>query len=340
MTGAGLGAAIAVALTFIPAHAEISTPYASVEVAPARLELPVPNNQPIKRTFTVTNLSTSPETVEILSTDFTVSADGSYVWLPANSTPWSIAPGLSITSAERALDIAPRSSIQVQLTYFPITTTALRAGAVLFEPKLIGPAAAPAGTGIVIKQQAIVPVLAIPAGSDGKLDSRVTLAGEPVSLSLSGVLNVGPLSFAEPGALHVSATFKNTGNALFRFDPWVTWSNLGRDFWRQELAPAIAMPGQRATVNGSTTANLPGQGITDLAPIFGIVRVRVTATPILLGEAGPTAAQERWVVIAPWRILGVLCAVLGGIYWGARRARREQIRRRMVREYLAERDES
>ncbi len=320
MVGAGMGAAIAVALTFIPASADVLTPYASVEVAPARLELPVPNNQPIKRTFLVTNLSTSPESIEILSTDFTISADGSYVWLPANSTPWSIAPGLSIiSSAERTLDMAPRSSLKVQLTYYPLTTTALRAGAVLFEPKLIGSATTPAGTGAVIKQQAIVPVLAIPAGSDGKLDSRVILAGEPVSLSLPGTLNIGPISFAEPGTLHVSATFKNTGNALSRFDPWVTWSNVGRDFWRQELPPAIAMPGGIATVNGSTTANLPGQGVTDLAPIFGIIRVRISATPVLLGETGPTAVQERWLVVAPWRILGLIAAVLFGAGWALRR---------------------
>lgn len=322
--GAGLGAAIAVALSFIPASADTTpTPYAAVEVAPARVEMPVPDGRIIRRQFSIANLSSSPETVAIEPVDFTITDDGTYEWLQPGATPWSIAPGLTVSAV--SVHLAPKTATKLTVTYLPIVTDHIRAGALLFTPTLDGAADGSAGNfGVAVKVQAIVPVLAIPSGSNGKLDQRVKLASQPISLHLSGVLNVGPISFAEPGVLHVHATFRNIGNALVRFDPWVTWSNLGRDFWNQELPPAVAMPNQDATVNGSTTANLPGQGTVDLTPTFGIVRVRVTATPILLGEAGPTATQERWVIVAPFRIIGLVLAVLLGAYVGARRARSDR----------------
>ena len=40
-----------------------------------------------------------------------------------------------------------------------------------------------------------------------------------------------------------------------------------------------------------------------------------------------------------WRPIGIIVAVFGGIWWGIRSARRERIRQRMIRDYLAEPDE-
>lgn len=343
--GAVAGGGSAFALALLPVHADIPpTPYAAVEVAPSRIELPVSNSEPVKREITIANLSASPETVEIQNEDFTVNSDGAYVWLAPNSTPWSIAPGLTVSAKLPNLDIAPRSTIKVDLTYFPITTTALRAGALLFIPHVLGDTegtSSSGGFGVNVKVQAIVPVLAIPTGSDGKLDSRVKLVASPVSLDIPDALNLFGVSFIESGPIQAHAVYRNTGNAIARLDPWFAWSNLGKTFLRSESPPAVALPGELSKASASTVLTLPGQASSvDVTPMFCICTVRSSGRYVLLAETSAEASQSQLVVVAPFRIIGITLAVLGGIWWGARQARRERVRRRMVAEYLAEPEES
>jgi hypothetical protein len=314
------GAAIVAALVASPAFAaDINTPFAAVEVAPARVELAVPDSQPVHRTLVVANLSTSAETVHIEQADFTV-AGGTYQFLQPLSTPWSIAPGLGLSTAD--LHLQPKSQAKLVITYTPITQTALRAGALIFTPTVDGATAAPTGTGVVIKQKVVVPVLAVPAGSDGTLDTNITLTAESAGMNLPSAWGWPQLSFQESGPITATATFRNSGNAIGRFDTWFAWSNLGREFLQTESPPGIALPGTTSTATGSTKLMLPGQAtMADTAPLFGIIQVHASSSLILLSQRSPEASQDRYVVIAPWRALGLALAIAGGIWWGARRVR-------------------
>jgi len=62
-------------------------------------------------------------------------------------------------------------------------------------------------------------------------------------------------------------------------------------------------------------------------------------TNAILGIGGGASLALASLPSFDWRIPALAVAIIGGALWGARRARREQIRRRMVREYLAEPDE-
>jgi hypothetical protein len=318
----GMGASIALALVFAPAlHVSaIETPYAALEVAPARVELAVVNTQAVRSSFVVANLSTSAETVQIVQADFTI-ASATYQFMQAGSTPWSIAAGLQLSKTD--LLLPPLSQAAVQLTYTPITQTALRAGVLIFIPTIVGPArASSGGAGAVIKQQVVVPVLAVPAGSDGQLDTRVTLSGIPTGMELLDAFTIGGISFLESGPIRGRATFRNTGNAIGRFDTFFVYSNLGRDFLSTEAPPGVALPGQSSSAMGSTKVTLPGQGTVDTTPMFCICRVHASSSLVLLGQRSPETSQDRYVVIAPWRALGLLMAVLGGVWWGVGRRRR------------------
>ena len=314
----GGGAAIVAALSFVPASAAISTPYAAVEVAPARLELAVPDAQAIHRTFVIANPSSSAESVSIAAADFTVEHE-TYQFLPPGATPWSIAPGLSVSSSELLLQ--PKGQAKLQLTYMPLSQTSLRAGVLLFTPTLTGSAQASAGgsVGVIVKQQVAVPILAVPAGTDGKLDTRVSLRADPAGMQLPSALGWPQLSFQEAGPITAQATFRNGGNAIARFDTIFFFSNLGRDFLMDETPPGVALPGQTATASGSTKVTLPGQGRVDVAPLFCICKVRAESHLVLLDSASPQAAQERLVIVAPWRVLGAILAILVGIWWARHR---------------------
>lgn len=315
------GASFALALVgVLPASAAGSTPYAAIEVAPARVELAVPDGRPVHSTFVVANLSTSAETVQVVQADFTV-ANQTYQFMQAGATPWSIAAGLSLSATDLLLQ--PQGQAKVELTYTPITQTALRAGVLIFIPTVAGAVRAPgAGAGAVIKQQVVVPVLAVPAGTNGSLDTSVTLSASPAGMSLPSAFGWPQLSFQEAGPITATATFRNTGNALARFDTWFTWSNLGRDFLQTEAPPGIALPGTTATASGSTKLLLPGQAVmADTAPMFGIIRVHASSSLILLSQRSQETSQDRVVVVAPWRALGLVLAIVGGAWWGARRVR-------------------
>jgi len=318
------GASIALALVgVLPTAAAVSTPYAAIEVAPARLELAVVDAQAVHSTFVVANLSSSAETVQIFQADFTI-ANETYQFMQAGSTPWSIAAGLSLSTSE--LLMQPRSQAKLEITYTPITQNALRAGVLIFIPTIVGAAPTSTGAGAVIKQQVIVPVLAVPSGIDGSLDTRVTLSASPAGMTLPSAFGWPQLSFQESGPITARATFRNTGNALARFDTWFTYSNLGRDFLQTEAPPGIALPGTTSTASSSTKLLLPGQAvIADTTPMFGIIKVHASSSLILLSQRSAETSQDRYVVIAPWRLLLILWFVLVFVVtlrWQLRRRRR------------------
>ena len=75
MRGTCLAIGFALAATFaLPSGAAADSPYAAVEVAPARVEMAVVDGADITRQFNVANLSTSPEIVTIEQVDFTATA--------------------------------------------------------------------------------------------------------------------------------------------------------------------------------------------------------------------------------------------------------------------------
>jgi len=312
----GLGVAVAATFALPSSVAAADSPYAAVEVAPARVELAVADGRPITRQFTVANLSSSPEVVTIQQTDFTV-VNNAYQILPIKATPWSISNGLTLSAT--TLSLKAKGQVQVDLTYTPLSQTAVRAGALLFTPTVI-PAGPTGGMALVVKLQVMVPVLAVPSGSDGKLDSRVQLSGRTGPLELLSALAIGGVSFQEPGTIQARSKWINTGNAIGRWDVWTTWTNLGHDYAQVESPPAVSMPGQTVSVTADTALDVNHHGRVELTPTFGIITVHATGQLILLGQASNQVnTRDQLVIVAPWRALGVLLVVLAFAWWVIRR---------------------
>jgi hypothetical protein len=318
MRGTSFAMGVVIAATFmLPRGAEAADlPYAAVEVAPARVELAVVDGGPITRQFTVANLSSSPEVVTIEQADFTVVNDA-YQILPSKATPWSISAGLTLSAT--TLPLKPKGQVRVDLTYTPLSQTAVRAGALLFTPTVT--AAEPkGGMALVVKPQVMVPVLAVPSGSDGKLDSRVQLSGRTRPLELLTAIPLGGVSFQEPGTIQARSTWINTGNAIGRWDVWTTWTNLGHDYAQVESPPAVSLPGQTVSVTADTALDINHHGRVELTPTFGIITVHATGQLILLGQASNQVnTVDELVIVAPWRVLGVLLVVLALAWWVIRR---------------------
>jgi hypothetical protein len=312
----GLGVAIAATLVLPRGVEAADSPYAAVEVAPARVELAVADGHPITRQFTVANLSTSPETVTIEQADFTVVNDA-YQILPRNATLWSISTGLMLSAT--TLSLKPKGQVRVDLTYTPLSQSAVRAGALLFTPS-VNAAEPQGGMTLVVKPQVMVPVLAVPSGSDGKLDSRVQLSGRTGPLELLSALAIGGISFQEPGTIDARSTWINTGNAIGRWDIWTTWTNLGHDYAQVESPPAVSLPGQTVSVTADTALDINHHGRVELTPTFGIITVHAAGQLILLGQASNQVnTRDQLVFVAPWRVLGVLLVVLAFAWWVIRR---------------------
>jgi hypothetical protein len=318
MRGISFGIGVVVAATvMLPRGAEAAdTPYAAVEVAPARVELAVVDGGAITRQFTVANLSTSPEVVTIEQADFTVVNDA-YQILPSKATPWSISTGLTLSAS--TLSLKPKGQVRVDLTYMPLSQTAVRAGALLFTPTVTG-AEPKGGMALVVKPQVMVPVLAVPSGSDGKLDSRVRLSGRTGPLELLTAIGLGGVSFQEPGTIQARSTWINTGNAIGRWDVWTTWTNLGHDYAQVESPPAVSLPGQTVSVTANTALDINHHGRVELTPTFGIITVHAAGELVLLGQASDQVnTREQLVIVAPWRVLGVLLVVVALPWWVVRR---------------------
>jgi len=312
----GLGVAIATTLMLPRGVDAADSPYAAVEVAPARVELAVVDGRPITRQFTVANLSTSPETVTIEQADFTVVNDA-YQILPSKATLWSISTGLTLSAT--TLSLKPKGQVRVDLTYTPLSQSTVRAGALLFTPT-VNAAEPQSGMTLVVKPQVMVPVLAVPSGSDGKLDSRVQLSGRTGPLELLSALAIGGISFQEPGTIDARSTWINTGNAIGRWDIWTTWTNLGRDYAQVESPPAVSLPGQTVSVTSDTALDINHHGRVELTPTFGIITVHAAGQLILLGQASnQVSTRDQLVIVAPWRVLGILLVVLAFAWWVIRR---------------------
>jgi hypothetical protein len=166
----------------------------------------------------------------------------------------------------------------------------------------------------------MVPVLAVPSGSNGKLDSRVQLSGRAGPLEVLSALTLGGISFQEPGTIQARSTWINTGNAIGRWDVWTTWTNLGHDYAQVESPPAVSLPGQTVSVTANTALDINHHGRVELTPTFGIITVHGAGQLILLGQASNQVnTTDQLVIVAPWRALGVLLAVVALGWWVIRR---------------------
>jgi hypothetical protein len=315
-TSFGIGVAITATLMLPRAAEAADSPYAAVEVAPARVELAVVDARPITRQFNVANLSTSPEVVTIEQEDFTVVNDA-YQILPTKATPWSISTGLTLSAT--TISLQPKGQVRVDLTYTPLSQTAIRAGALLFTPT-VTTAEPKGGMALVVKPQVMVPVLAVPTGSNGKLDSRVQLSGRTGPLELLSAVALGGISFQEPGTIQARSTWINTGNAIGRWDVWTTWTNLGHDYAQVESPPAVSLPGQTVSVSANTALDINHYGRVELTPTFGIITVHATGELILLGQtSNQVSTRDQLVIVAPWRVLGIFLVVVVLAWWVIRR---------------------
>lgn len=128
-------------------------------------------------------------------------------------------------------------------------------------------------------------MLAVPAGSDGLLNTSVRLMATPAGMTLPSAWGWPALSFQETGPVVATATFRNTGNAIGRFDTWFTWSNLGRDFLSTEAPPGVALPGQTSAATGTTRLQLPGQAAMagHHAPVLHLPRAQRATCQCLPG---------------------------------------------------------
>ena len=172
----------------------------------------------------------------------------------------------------------------------------------------------------MVKPQVMVPVLAVPSGSSGKLDSRVQLSGRTGPLELLTAITLGGLSFQEPGTILARSTWLNTGNAIGRWDVWTTWTNLGHDYAQVESPPAVSLPGQTVSVTANTALDINHHGTVELTPTFGIITVHSAGQLILLGQASNQVnTRDQLVIVAPWRVLGVLLVGLAIAWWVIRR---------------------
>lgn len=320
----GMGIVLATALMLPSTAKAADSPYAAVEVAPARVELAVLDRGSITSRFTIANLSTSPEVVTITQSDFTV-VDDAYQLLPAKATPWSISSGLTLSAT--TVSLQPRGQVQIDLTYTPLTQLAVRAGALLFTPTVTANGSS-GGMALVVKAQVMVPVLAVPSGSDGKLDSRVRLSGRAGPLELLTALALGAISFQEPGTIQARSKWINTGNAIGRWDVWTTWTNLGHDYAQVESPPAVSLPGQTASVTANTTLDINHHGRVELTPTFGIITVHAAGRLILLGQtSNQIDTGDQLVIVAPWRMLAVLLVLVALAWWVLTRWKMLQRRR-------------
>jgi hypothetical protein len=175
---------------------------------------------------------------------------------------------------------------------------------------------------LVVKPQVMVPVLAVPSGSDGRLDSRVQLSGRTGPLELLTAIGLGGVSFQEPGTIQARSQWTNTGNAIGRWDVWTTWTNLGHDYAQVESPPAVSLPGQTVSVTSDTALDINHHGRVELTPAFGIITVHAAGQLVLLGQASNEVnTSDQLVIVAPWRVLGVLLVVVAFALWVIRRGR-------------------
>lgn len=317
-----VAASIVLAAAFVlgPATAYAAQPVLLVDapavlVTPARLELALPDNTDrLSGSLIVANNGAATANVTIQIVDFTVQRSA-YQFLPAGSTPYSIAAAISLSVSHATL----RPGVQLPVSYtlqLPAPHRPL-AGAIIVATDAPSAAAIPGGSGALsLIEQVAVPVLAIPTNAGG-LAEQLRLTVAPAGLNLPWVAEGGPLA--------VTAHLRNSGNVIGRADSWTEFSSFGRTFLRAEAPPAVVLPGAQATTTSDTRAAVVNSlEKVDTAPLVCLCHVVVTSRLILLDQASPTVTQDGYVLIAPWRLLAVVLAVLGGVYVGWWRVRRRR----------------
>ncbi|HVA37592.1 MAG TPA: hypothetical protein VNJ51_08265 [Candidatus Dormibacteraeota bacterium] len=161
-----------------------------LDVSPAKYEMEVPAGQ--TQTFPITVRNTGGDTVHIQVSlvDFTVGANGQYVFLPPGKNKYSMAPWMSLNPRE--FDIAPNTLQQVRVSVaVPAGTTGEHSVIAFFQTR---PTRKPGGVSfserIAAKIYELVP-------------NTLQLSGEVDDLS----------THATPVGERYLVGFKNTGNA-------------------------------------------------------------------------------------------------------------------------------
>jgi hypothetical protein len=292
------------------AHAAPSS--VGLAVSPARLDFKIPADvTELESSFQIANMGSDSVTVQITLSDLAIDKSGAWQLLPAASTPYSFPA--TFTPSSLTLAVGKTATIKVQAH---LATSRPIFGGALLHPVAQHSSSSSAGSvGVQINPDLLVPLIAAPVGSNGIVEG-VELSGKASGIST-------PM-FVEHGPLSVTSSVVNTSQFYERVFTTITYSNFGHVFLTVDEAPVGTFPAGTARSSSTSIVQAPGAGALDVTPWFGIVEVTTTTHLTLLDSTAPPITQTAWVVVAPWRLLGVLWFVLVfgvALRWQLRRRR-------------------
>jgi hypothetical protein len=309
-------------------------PTTGVAVSPPRLDVGVnPSATSLEATFDITNYGNQDETVRLSLVDVYITAGGAYQPLPPRTTPYSLAAQAQLD--HDSLQIPPLPSRQataiVKLSLRLVAPHRPLYGALLVQPQLpTGGATGSPGFNARIAPQVLVPLVTAPLQSDNQpdrlapsvhldLSARDLTLGQETLGWLDRLLPFSLPRIADHGSLLASDTVANSGDAYtrsyshYRFTSAGLLPLLGGDkvFLEVDHPPVPTLPGGLAR-SGASTRVTTGRSSADSAPVFGLVRVRVTTRMKLVESVTEEVAQEEWILVLPWKelLLGLLALVV------------------------------
>lgn len=296
------GALIVVgALVVFSMRAQAAT---GVEVAPARIDVSFkPDAGTLAIDLKVTNRSDYRDTFTVTPVDLVVRDNTPY---PAGATPYGTSAHITLTMATLMLD--PKQVATVRAT-FDVSQHRPLFGGILVTPQVSSK------PGVYAIPSVLVPITLAPLDSNGQL-AGVDLALTPTHLDVPSVMESGPIS--------VKASLRNSGSFFERAYSTFTYSSFGHPFLVVNAPPGDALPGQLAVTGATTRQRLEATGQTvDTAPLACWCTITVQ-TYAQLGDQQTVVpvVQTATVIVLPWRLAGLVLAVVFGATIGARRARR------------------
>lgn len=296
-----VGAAfVAASVLFSVTPAQAAT---GVFVAPARVDVSFkPTDGAVKLDLKVINRSTYRDSFTVAPVDLLVRDNAPY---PAGATPYGTSAHTTLTPNAFTLD--PGQSIVVKVV---LDVSAHRP---MFGGLLVTPAVN--GSGILAIPEVLVPITLAPLDWQGQLQG-VNLALAPVRLKVPFLQESGPIV--------ASAQVRNDGDFFARAYSTFEFSSFGHAFLRVQAPPGDAMPGQIAVTSATTRQALQVDGnAVDTAPWLCVCQVTVR-TYAQLGNQRTVVpvVQTTTVIVLPWRLAGLVLAIIGGAWWGTRRRRR------------------
>ena len=315
MRALAVAGALAFAFALTPLSAMAVGGSTGVQVAPARVDLPIkPSDNTITTDLKVRNRGSARNSFSVSVVDVVV--HGFPESLAPGSTPYSLAALTTITPSTLTLDPGQEGTARVS---FDVSRHRPVLGALLVRP-----AGEPGSTatgqraiGLIAVPEALVTVSMAPVGQTGELLPSVSLGLDPVSLQVP--------AFVESGPIVVRSTVRDTGTFFERLTADYTFSGFGHPFLTVKGVPADAMPGQTGSTAATTRQRLEASGQSvETTPVLCLCQVTVLTYAELAGRRTitPAAVQTAYVVVFPWKIaLAVVLMLSMALAWRTLRRR-------------------